>query len=61
MPSVPSGRFVGFVVTAQLFDDESGEWWLGIETTEDRAWCDACAVRRVSTFLRQVCSGITVS
>ena len=28
----------GFVVTAQLFDDDSGEWFLAVETTEDRAW-----------------------
>jgi transposase len=44
----------GFVVTAQLFDDVSGEWWLAIETTEDRAWCDACAVRAIGHGRRRV-------
>ncbi|MGH2477028.1 MAG: ISL3 family transposase [Candidatus Limnocylindrales bacterium] len=44
----------GFVVTAQLFDDDSGEWWLAIETTEDRAWCDACAVRALGHGRRRV-------
>jgi len=33
----------GFVVTAQLFDDDRGEWLLGIETIEDRAWCETWA------------------
>ena len=28
----------GFVVFAQLLDDASGEWWLAVETTDDRAW-----------------------
>jgi hypothetical protein len=27
----------GFVVTAQLLDDATDEWWLGVETLEDRA------------------------
>ena len=36
----------GFVVTAQLFDDDSGEWWLAVETTEDRAWCETCGCGR---------------
>ena len=44
----------GFVVTAQLFDDDSGEWWLAIETTEDRAWCDACAVQAIGHGRRRV-------
>jgi transposase len=44
----------GFVVTAQLFDDDSGEWWLAIETTDDRAWCDACAVQAIGHGRRRV-------
>ena len=44
----------GFVVTAQLFDDDSGEWFLAIETTEDRAWCEACAVRAIGHGRRRV-------
>jgi transposase len=44
----------GFVVTAQLFDDEGGEWFLAIETTEDRAWCEACAVRAIGHGRRRV-------
>jgi transposase len=35
----------GFVVLAQLLDEDSGEWWLAVETTEDRAWCPTCGVR----------------
>jgi hypothetical protein len=30
---------VGFAVCAHLLDDASGDWWLAVETTEDRAWC----------------------
>jgi hypothetical protein len=37
----------GFVVCAQLLDDASGEWWLAVETTEDRAWCPSCGVRAI--------------
>ena len=29
----------GFVVRAQLLDEETGEWWLAVETTEDRGCC----------------------
>jgi hypothetical protein len=34
----------GFVVTAQLLDAGSGEWWLAVQTVEDRGlvrdlWC----------------------
>lgn len=29
----------GLVVRAPLLDDASGEWWLAVETTWDRAWC----------------------
>src|SRR5215207_8496946 len=29
----------GFVVRAQLLEESTGEWWLGVETTGDRAWC----------------------
>ena len=35
----------GFVVRAQLLDEATGEWWLAVETTEDRAWCPTCGVR----------------
>jgi transposase len=44
----------GFVVTAQLLDEASGEWWLAIETTEDRAWCETCAVRAIGHGRRRV-------
>ena len=44
----------GFVVCAQLLDDASGEWWLAVETTEDRAWCEACGVRAVGHGRRRV-------
>ena len=44
----------GFVVCAQLLDDASGEWWLAVETTEDRAWCPACGVRAVGHGRRRV-------
>jgi transposase len=44
----------GFVVCAQLLDDDSGEWWLAVETTEDRAWCPACGVRAVGHGRRRV-------
>lgn len=44
----------GFVVTAQLFDDDSGEWFLAIETTENRAWCETCAVRAMGHGRRRV-------
>lgn len=44
----------GFVVTAQLFDDGSGEWWLAVETTDDRAWCETCAGRAIGHGRRRV-------
>lgn len=44
----------GFVVTAQLLDDDSGEWFLAVETTEDRAWCESCATRAVGHGRRRV-------
>ena len=44
----------GFVVCAQLLDDASGEWWLAVETTEDRAWCVTCGVRAVGHGRRRV-------
>jgi hypothetical protein len=44
----------GFVVCAQLLDDASGEWWLAVETTEDRAWCEGCGVRAVGHGRRGV-------
>ena len=43
----------GFVVCAQLLD-ASGEWWLAMETTEDRAWCPSCGVRAVGHGRRRV-------
>jgi transposase len=44
----------GFVVTAQLLDEASGEWWLAIETTAERAWCEVCGVRAVGHGRRRV-------
>ena len=44
----------GFVVRAQLLDEASGEWWLAIETTEDRGWCPTCGVRAVGHGRRRV-------
>jgi hypothetical protein len=44
----------GFVVCAQLLDEASGEWWLAVETTEDRAWCPSCGVRAVGHGRRRV-------
>jgi transposase len=44
----------GFVVCARLLDEASGEWWLAVETTEDRAWCPACGVRAVGHGRRRV-------
>jgi hypothetical protein len=32
----------GFVVRGQLLEESTGEWWLAVETTEDRAWCEQC-------------------
>jgi hypothetical protein len=37
----------GFVVSAQVLDEASGEWWLAVETTEDRTWCESCGVRAI--------------
>ena len=36
---------LGFGVCAQLLDEASGEWWLAVETTSDRGWCEQCGVR----------------
>ena len=44
----------GFAVCAQLVDNASGEWWLAVETTEDRAWCETCGVRAVGHGRRRV-------
>jgi transposase len=44
----------GFVVTAQLLDEASGEWWLAIETLEQRAWCETCGVRATGHGRRRV-------
>jgi transposase len=43
-----------FVVTAQVLDAASGEWWLAVETIEGRAWCPACGVRAVGHGRRRV-------
>jgi transposase len=44
----------GFVVCAQLLDEASGEWWLAVETSEDRTWCPSCGVRAVGHGRRRV-------
>ena len=44
----------GFVVTAQLLDGTSREWWLAVETSEDRAWCETCGVRSTGHGRRRV-------
>src|SRR5918994_671522 len=44
----------GFVVTAQLLDEGSGEWWLAVQTLEDRAWCETCGVRATGHGRRRV-------
>jgi hypothetical protein len=32
----------GFVVRAQLLEEATDEWWLAVETCEERAWCPSC-------------------
>jgi transposase len=44
----------GFVVRAQLLDEKTDEWWLAVETTEDRSWCLTCGVRAVGHGRRRV-------
>jgi transposase len=44
----------GFVVSAQLLEESTGEWWLAVETTEDRAWCAQCGVRATGHGRRRV-------
>src|ERR671910_3117512 len=44
----------GFGVRAQLLDEASGEWWLAVETSEDRAWCPVCGGRAVGHGRRRV-------
>jgi hypothetical protein len=44
----------GFVVRAQLLDEPSGEWWLAVESLEDRAWCEICGVRAIGHGRRRV-------
>jgi transposase len=44
----------GVVVRAQLFEESTGEWWLAVETTEDRAWCEMCGVHALSHGRRRV-------
>jgi transposase len=43
-----------FVVSAQVLDEASGEWWLAVQTSEERAWCPACGVRAVGHGRRRV-------
>src|SRR5919106_3064751 len=45
---------VGFVVSAQVLEETTGEWWLAVETTEDRAWCPACGARATGHGRRRV-------
>jgi hypothetical protein len=33
------------VVTAQLLDEATGEWWLAVQTLEDRPWCPGSGSR----------------
>lgn len=44
----------GFVVTGQLLEETTGEWWLGVETSEERAWCETCGVRATGHGRRRV-------
>jgi hypothetical protein len=44
----------GFLVRAQVLEESTGEWWLAVETTEDRAWCESCGVRAVGHGRRRV-------
>jgi hypothetical protein len=44
----------GFVVGAQLLEEETGEWWLAVETPEIRAWCPTCGVGAVGHGRRRV-------
>jgi transposase len=40
-----------------VLDEASGEWWLAVETTEDRIWCESCGVRAIGHGRRQVVVG----
>lgn len=42
----------GFVVGVQVLED--GEWWLSVETTDDRVGCPACGTRAVGHGRRRV-------
>jgi transposase len=44
----------GFVVTAQLLHEATSEWWLAVETLEDRAWCGTCGGRATGHGRRRV-------
>jgi transposase len=44
----------GLFVRAQLRDEVTGEWWLAVETNEDRAWCPSCGGRAVGHGRRHV-------
>jgi transposase len=44
----------GFVVRGQLLEEATGEWWLAVERTEDRAWCERCGVRATGHGRRRV-------
>ena len=39
----------GFVVCAQLLDGARGEWWLAVETTEDRGCARPAGCGRSAT------------
>ena len=45
---------VGFVVRAQVLEELMGEWWLTVETLEDRVWCPACGARATGHGRRRV-------
>jgi hypothetical protein len=47
----------GFVVRGQLLEESTGEWWLAVETTEDRSWCEQCGVRATGHGRRRVMEG----
>ena len=35
------------MVRAQLLDGATGEWWLAVETADDRGRCPTCGIRSV--------------
>jgi transposase len=44
----------GFVVRVQQLEETTGEWWLAVETIEERAWCPSCGVRAIGHGRRHV-------